>query len=334
MNDKQPAMTARLCIEQWRARHVRRAARAITAAAALLMLAACSLPPHADRPVAVRTQAGAAATIDEVLQQMARADVVLLGEVHDHPAVHATRHRLLRSFVERVSAGGANPPRLTLAMEHFDIDRQQALDAARLASPGDPQAWIAAGAPPARTGTGGGGWPWTLLQPMLDLARERQVPLRAANVSRTQLRELIASATGSTASTPSVLTEEARGRLRGALDAGHCGMLKGEQLQPMAVAQELRDRRMAEVLLSARAGPGSTVVLLAGNGHVRRDFGVPAHLAREPGVRSLSVGFIERESLDEAIGSRAYDFIFVFAAHAREDPCAGLRRSLAPAKPG
>jgi uncharacterized iron-regulated protein len=289
-----------------------------------LLLAACASSTQPGAPASILDASGAKVAVERVQTAMASADVLLLGEVHDHPAVHATRLRVLQDFVGRHASARGGP--VTLVMEHFDVDREAQLDAARRAAPTDVEAWIAAGAPPARTG--GAGWPWPLLRPVLELARDGDLPVRAANPSRNELRARAASG----AAVPSVLAPAAVERLRATLEAGHCGLLKGPQLQPMIVAQEARDRRMAEVIVAANPSADAPVVLLAGNGHVRRDFGVPAHLR---GRRVLSVGFVERASVDEALAARAYDFVLVFAPHPREDPCAGLqRRFAAPPKPG
>ena len=107
--------------------------------------------------------------------------------------------------------------------------------------------------------------------------------------------------------------------------AGHCGMLPDEMLAPMATAQVARDIAMADVIaasLDAHAADG--VVLIAGNGHVRRDFGVPAWL-RERGIASESVGFVE-----DAAEVAHFDRAEVVPAFARPDPCAKFKP---PAKP-
>jgi hypothetical protein len=56
-------------------------------------------------------------------QVMARRPVVLLGEVHDNAAQHATRAAALR----RLLAGGARP---AIAFEQFDRERQADIDRA------------------------------------------------------------------------------------------------------------------------------------------------------------------------------------------------------------
>ena len=62
-------------------------------------------------------------------------------------------------------------------------------------------------------------------------------------------------------------------------------------------------------------------MLLAGNGHVRRDHGVPQLLAAaEPAARIVAVGFGEPGTPPAAY----YDAWWVTPATERGDPCAGF----------
>jgi len=99
------------------------------------------------------------------------------------------------------------------------------------------------------------------------------------------------------------------------IDAGHCHALPAEVWPRMARAQYARDAFMAH-MLRERASRGA--VLLAGNGHARRDFGVPRWLALDP-ARVLSVGFLETDSVMPA---SAFDAVVRAPPAARDDPCA------------
>ena len=74
-------------------------------------------------------------------------------------------------------------------------------------------------------------------------------------------------------------------------------------------------------------------MLIAGNGHVRRDLGVPLYLQQAlPGARIVSLGLLEVESGKERAADysaqgaqRTYDFAWFTARAAREDPCRALR---------
>jgi uncharacterized iron-regulated protein len=75
-------------------------------------------------------------------------------------------------------------------------------------------------------------------------------------------------------------------------------------------------------------------VLIAGNGHVRRDFGVPYYLAAYPqGDDTRVVGFVEVDPAQQAptdyvtAGTPEYDYIAFISPHSRPDPCDNVRFS-------
>jgi uncharacterized iron-regulated protein len=85
---------------------------------------------------------------------------------------------------------------------------------------------------------------------------------------------------------------------------------------------------MTDAMLRASAG-GHPAWLVAGNGHVRRDYGVPRMLTvLEPGKKVVVVGFLEREP-DGALPSEAeravYDVVWITERAEREDPCKAFR---------
>jgi uncharacterized iron-regulated protein len=62
------------------------------------------------------------------------------------------------------------------------------------------------------------------------------------------------------------------------------------------------------------------VLLLAGNGHVRRDIGVPYWLDAPLRERARAVGWVER---GDAV--QAFDERIEFEPHPRPDPCAAMK---------
>ena len=110
--------------------------------------------------------------------------------------------------------------------------------------------------------------------------------------------------------------------MNAAIQDGHCGLLPEAIVPALARAQVARDRTMARALVDASRRTGLPVVLLAGNGHVRADIGVPRHLAEfDPGASVLSIGFGE----DPAPPAGRFDRVFSAPAIARPDPCQALR---------
>ena len=67
----------------------------------------------------------------------------------------------------------------------------------------------------------------------------------------------------------------------------HCGYANDQMVTMMSAAQRFKDHWMVKEL--REQGGDRPLVLIAGNGHVRKDYGVPNHLD----VESASVGFVE-----------------------------------------
>ena len=235
--------------------------------------------------------------------------VVLLGEVHDNAAQHALR---LQAF-EASLAAGARP---ALVMEQFDRDRQGVIDRLRaMTPPPDADALIAAAGTPS---AGAGGWQWRYYRPFVALALQHELPIVAANVSRDEARRVMREglqATGFDAAVPPELLQV----LADDIEDSHCGMLDKATARRMALAQVARDQAMAAAV-ERHAERG--VVLLAGNGHVRIDAGVPRWLQPATRARSEAIGLLESDHP----GGGQYDRIVLTATQERPDPCAGMRR--------
>jgi hypothetical protein len=73
--------------------------------------------------------------------------------------------------------------------------------------------------------------------------------------------------------------------------------------------------------------------LLTGNGHARRDIGVPTWLAPDERARTISIGMLDEGNLPpaDALAAR-YDAFIVTAPAERPDPCEELRKRFAPAR--
>ena len=243
--------------------------------------------------------------------------VALLGEVHDNADLHVQRWQGLKRIVQT----GWRP---TLVMEQFDTERQTQIDGARRSRPGDAAYLIEQAGRPE--------WDWSSYRPLIELALEHGLVLRAGNLSRQRARRLVRgiwsdvfsaqeqSDLGLNGSTPEALqlAQETE------VNEGHCGVLPADVLSGMARAQMGRDAVMAAVVRDALAmRPEQGVVLIAGNGHVRRDLGVPQWLAMLPPRQLWVVGFTEMQP-----DAKLYDEVVLAAARQREDPCRQLQQQL------
>ena len=269
---------------------------ALLAAGALLC--ACAQAPQA------RTD------VQQLTAALRSRPIVLLGEVHDNAQQHAMRAQALRALLET----GARP---ALLMEQFDRERQPDLDRA-LARPGvsadDMIAAASAGSQPSASG-----WSWPLYRPYIALAIEYRLTLVAANVSRSDTRRVVAGGLASLDFDARVPADIEAPQAQ-ALVESHCGLLEARQAQTMVAAQVARDQFMARAI-EAHAARGA--VLLAGNGHVRRDIGVPRWLDAATRERSLSIGLLESA---DAADAAAFDVALTTPAQTRADPCEAMRR--------
>jgi uncharacterized iron-regulated protein len=260
-------------------------------------------------------------------QQIAMSQFVLLGEVHDN----AEGHRRRLAAITTAVADGWKP---AIAMEQFDREQQPALDAA-MAKCTDADCVIDAVVTDRKA------WRWDFYQPVITLALREHLPLYAANLSRADagkvMREGVSKvfdvqssrAVGLDRGIPAaLLAAQERG-----LEGSHCGMLPPQFANGMARAQVARDAVMASVMLQARGTTPNKprpVLLLAGNGHVRRDIGVPQWLGHNA---SLSVGYLEADSkapvlapgTHAQLSQQPYDRVETIAATERPDPCVGMK---------
>ncbi|WP_293937741.1 ChaN family lipoprotein [Iodobacter sp.] len=225
---------------------------------------------------------------------------VLMGEVHDNALGHQARFKALEQAVQQ----GWRP---VIAMEQFDRERQAELDQARSEQPNNPDYLIQK--------VGGSRWDWSLYRPVIELALRYDLPIVAANLSRKDASVVVKQGVSALADAqelglmqplPVGLLAAQREEVR----VGHCGKLPENLLDGMALAQIARDTAMAKVMKPYQT---RGVVLLAGNGHVRRDVGVPLWLPN-----TLSIGFVEASHKD------AFDQENLIAPAQRVDPCAGL----------
>jgi uncharacterized iron-regulated protein len=256
------------------------------------------------------------------------ARFVLVGERHDHP----DHHRLQAELVRAKAAGDRHP---ALAFEMLDVTQQPAVDAALKAHPEDVEGLAKA------VGWADSGWPaFTLYAPVFSAGLEAHLPIVAANLPRAQVRELVMKGPGvlpsdlvSRLGLEAPVPEAEAKAVREELDRSHCGQLPAQMLEPMALAQRARDAMMADRLLETVPADGA--VLITGNGHVREDRAVPAHLERrvkDASVLSIALLEVSPEALkpqDYAalVGASTlpYDYVWFTPAMPEDDPCKALR---------
>lgn len=245
---------------------------------------------------------------EAVSKTFAGKSYVLLGEVHDNAEGQQQR---LAALTRAVEAGW----RPAIAMEQFDRERQPDIDRARRERPDDAD-YLIAQASGERSG-----WQWPLYRPVVALALRYDLPLLAANLSRADASQIVRGGLGSVFSPGQIkalgldvpMATDLVVAQSNELDAGHCGHFPKMMLPGMLNAQGARDAMMAATL-KPYAGRGA--VLIAGNGHVRRDLGVPRWLGGD-GRNIASVGYLE----DDGGAVRGFDAVVLVAPVARKNPC-------------
>lgn len=291
----------------------RRQLLAAMGGATLAGVGGCAGWPGVEEERIVEVASGRRLTRTELLAALAGCEVVLLGELHDNPRHHARRGALLADLA-------AVAPGTALVAEHLDRGRAVAFGADLRAS------LVAAGFDVQ-------GWQWPLHEPLFAAIARARLPLRGGNAPRERVREVARSGLAAAPAElralieAAPLTAAAQAELDADLIDGHCGRLPAARLPGMRAAQRVRDAAMA---LALRESGGRPAVLLAGNGHVRTDFGVPQILTVEhPALRLASVGFLEPGA---ELAGAPYTHVWVTPAVPRTDPCAGLP-PIAPAAP-
>lgn len=267
---------------------------------------------------------------EALVDRLAPADLVLLGEKHDNPDHHALQAWVVAGLAER----GRRP---AIVFEMLTADQAAALDQWRGSSPKDPT-----GLGPA-VGWEASGWPpWRLYMPIAGVGVRFDLPLRAGNLSRAVLRALSRGGVAALGrdeiarlGLDHLYDADQAATLSAEIAAAHCGHAPTAHLGRMLDVQRARDASFARALVDAAA---SQAVLIAGAGHARRDLGVPWHLARlAPGRKVAVLAFVEvsanRLDPDHYRGNESgapapYDYLWFTPRLDDTDPCAKFREQL------
>ncbi len=238
----------------------------------------------------------------DVLDDMRLADVVILGEIHDNPQHH---------LVQAEAVGEIEPSAVVWEMVTEEGAQRLAQKAAT--NPDELSRilrWAESGWPPL-----------SMYYPVFQAAN---VPVYGAMVPRAAARAAMergaATALGADAAryglTVPLSAEEQSAREAEQL-AAHCDALPAEALPQMVAIQRLRDAVLARAILKAADETGGPIAVITGNGHARKDRGIPTFLSRlRPGLRVFVLGQSE-----DGIVDGEFDAVIDSPAAEREDPC-------------
>lgn len=229
-------------------------------------------------------------------------DVVILGEVHDNPHHHARQAQEVAALSPRAIVFEMLTPEQAAAGQGVDRGDATALAAAF--------EWA------------GSGWPdFTMYHPIFAASDAR---FFGGALPRETVRRAVGEGAAKVLDDPHwplgpLPADEQAMREAEQMEA-HCNAMPAEMMAGMVEAQRLRDAALARAVLAAYETTGGPVVLITGNGHARKDRGVPYMLAHvRPDLVIDTLGQFEEGAEWNA---PPFDRVAVSPMAEREDPCA------------
>ncbi|WP_210397861.1 ChaN family lipoprotein [Motiliproteus sediminis] len=329
--------------------------RSLLLASILLGLGGCALAPgdtQRDDPLIgqiIDTRSGEAITEAALLERMASADVVYLGESHDNADHHAKQKQLLEALV----AKGFKP---ALGFEFFDVGQTGYL-----------QQYVSGQASMMQLHVGGKakqtpeqrlrrqlGWEqrsdrdWGFYFSLIEVAKQHQLPIFGADLPagiKLRLSRVGSDGLNPVESHQLVRLQNDHADYRQLMYQrfrdGHCGWGEEPLLTRLYQTWNARNNRMAQSIVQmAAASEGGPVVMILGNGHTeynRAVYGQVEYL--NPGLQQLNLALqpitIEPAPLadyleparvgDTDFGAR-HELLWFTPRHSYIDPCASLNK--------
>ncbi|GGY84336.1 ChaN family lipoprotein [Marinobacter zhanjiangensis] len=282
-------------------------AAALLSGCAGLQTEAREAPATLYESVAFNAESGQPVTIPAMAQQLTGADVIVVGEYHGHQAAH-----LLQSNLQ--AALHHQHPKQVLALEPFDLDHQNVIDAYLAEELGEEELIEDAGA-------------WNnykaSYRPLMEFARRQQLPVIAANAPADTVRCVGRQGPDYLASLPparrTLLPEEPwpdipgyRSKFLNTMGGNSHGQAPDasrERLDNAYRAQLLRDSTMADRIIQARQRyPDHQVLMITGTFHSEQRLGLVGVLEqRRPDLRVavISPVVLEDDGADLKPGEHA-----------------------------
>ena len=261
---------------------------------------------------------------DEFAKILHQTRVLLIGERHDHPDHHLLQAQILRLFSQE-------HPKSTLivAFEMLDQDDEEILKKNYKNSQDfeDDTKWDKSG------------WPtFSLYKPIIDaLVDLNAIPI-AGSPTRTLVHKTMKTGIGALEQNKEALSLLRRNplspskanSLRKQIIESHCGYANPSLIKAMTIGQRLKDAWMAQRMVSSlRKKPHRIAALIAGNGHTRRDRGVPHYIRELDGVLTIGLFEIRADKAHPADYELSNFDIVIFTPRLNnDDPCKKFRQSL------
>ena len=251
--------------------------------------------------------------VKDLISAIHDADIILLGEIHDNLFQHRARADLISKMQSK---------KFAIVSEHL-VSGSEITYSGRLLEDLE------------TIGFNKKAWSWPVHEVLYKKFEEFSLPVFGGNLSEKDINNIYTGRglSQSDTLTPilkrSALDNQSKDKLLNDLVVGHCGVVEEDFLSFMFKVQRLRDASLAYI-----ANKLAPAIVIAGNGHVRRDYGVPQILKKmNPNSDVISIAFLEIDKLSETTDNLIKklfkdadtDYIWITEAVARVDQCEGLR---------
>ncbi len=244
--------------------------------------------PSDAQTVSVSTPTQQSLNPQTAFKQLGQSRVIYLGETHDSEADHRAQLEIIRSLHHQ-------NPKLAIGMEMFQRPFQSGLDSYLAGAATEEmlqeftefdKRW---------------GFPWEFYLPIIEFAKENQLPVVALNtptevtrkVARQGLNSLAAEERRYIPPIAEIRTEpdRYRDRLRKVFDSFHSGKGSNRGFDSFFQAQVLWDETMADAIAQfLKRNPDRQMIVLVGQGHVIYGDGIPSRVARRlPKIKQSTI---------------------------------------------
>ncbi len=245
-----------------------------------------------------------------LIHKLRTESLILLGERHDNP----DHHRLQGWIVAQVSKS----KQWAIGFEMLDEnDASQLKPYASALEFAKAVSWDKSGWPP-----------FSVYAPLFESVVKANLTMLAIHPSRARLMKLMRNPkkrSRKDAEKWGKLSEEGLLALREDIRESHCGHANEKVVEAMIMAQRFKDFWMSDQMNRQRAeNPG---ILVAGNGHLRKDYGLPNHFEEA----FTSVGIVEvQPKLHKAddYNTKRFDYVWFTPRLDSEDPCEKYKKQL------
>src|SRR5450830_1787020 len=210
-------------------------------------------------------RSGQRMSAEQLLDHLAAAPRVIVGEQHDQLSHHQIEQWLLQQLQARRPQG-------SVLLEMLNPDQQTKVEQAKAWLKDQPQAlpeqlaqqlaWQAS-------------WEWDQYGELVMEVMRAPYPVWSANLDRSEIRQMFVDKPAVQGKFSDLANDgQVQTKLKDIIRAMHDNQIDEPRLAAMLAIQQQRDRRMAERLLAAPV----PALLIAGAYHAYQDLGVPLHV--------------------------------------------------------